>query len=320
MNGRQPTVGDLFSGAGLFSGAAQMAGLQLKFAIELDQVAASSYAKNVGRHVSVGSVEAVDVREKVDVILAGPPCQGFSTLGRRDPKDVRNRLCLAVPQWVKGCDAQVAVVENVPQFLDSDAWLRMREEFWSLGFEVSTWLLDAADYGVPQHRRRSFTIASRLGLPEFPVATPHRRSVTEAFAGICANDPMHIWPQNSLLAEQRMICLPRCGDRRDLLSSAPALCPPSWARLGNSATDVWGRMNPSSPSNTIRCDFQNPSKGRYIHPSENRVISLREGARIQQVPDQWELLGYRTQIARQIGNGVPLGLGLAVARRIRDLF
>src|SRR3546814_6594774 len=79
---------------------------------------------------------------------------------------------------------------------------------------------------------------------------------------------------------------------------APELCPPSWERVGCQATDVWGRIDPDQPSNTIRCTFQNPSKGRYLHPIENRTLSLREGARLQGVPDCWTFAGRPYPVAR----------------------
>ncbi len=312
-------VGDLFSGAGLFGQAFRDGGAELVFAIEMDPHAAASYARNVAPHVQVGAVEQLSPPRKVDVLVAGPPCQGFSTLGRRDPKDVRNRLCLEIPRWASSAQAQVVVVENVPPFLQAPQWRTMARNLRKLGFDITTWELDAADFGVPQHRRRSFTIASRIGLPAAPQPTSRVASGT-IFADIASGDPMHIWPEHSELASARMRHLPSDGDRRDLMRLAPALCPPSWYRIGCQATDVWGRINPNIPANTLRCDFQNPSKGRYIHPEHNRMISLREGARLQQIPDSWVLEGHRTAITRQIGNGVPLGLGRAVARQVLELF
>lgn len=308
----------MFAGAGLFSEAFRSSGARPTFAIEIDPLAATSYAANVGSHVRIGSVEKV-VAEKVDVIVAGPPCQGFSTLGRRDPKDVRNQLCLAIPTWVSACRAEVVVVENVPQFLTSQYWQEMVGELESTGFEISTWTLNAADYRVPQRRQRSFTIASKRGIPTPPRPCGHA-TASEAFGRVRRGDEMHVWPENSELAAARMRLVPPRGDRRDILEGAPHLCPPSWFTIGNNATDVWGRMDPKEPSNTLKCDFQNPSKGRYLHPRLDRVISLREGARLQQIPDTWNFHGHRTAITRQIGNGVPLGLGRAVARRVLSLF
>ena len=316
---RKVTIGDVFAGAGLFSQAFADVGAKLRFAIELDRHAAASYAHNVGAHVRVASALEVGGAPSVNVIVAGPPCQGFSTLGRRDPKDVRNRLCLVVPRWAEHCEADVVVVENVPPFLESSAWQSMRRTLRRLRYEITTWTLDAADFGVPQHRRRSFTIASRVGLPTAP-SPVGAQTAKHAFRRVSYRDPMHVWPEASELMAARMRQLPIGGDRRDILERAPHLCPPSWHKIGCHATDVWGRIDPSEPANTIRCDFQNPSKGRYVHPEDDRMISLREGARLQQIPDEWVMHGHRTAITRQIGNGVPLGLGRAVAERVLSLF
>ncbi len=314
------SVGELFSGAGLFGQAFADRGAHLSFAIEMDPHAAASYSKNVGAHIELGRVQDLKPRTKVDVIVAGPPCQGFSTLGRRDPKDARNKLCLVIPRWAKESGADVVVVENVPPFLASYHWRKMANELERDGFEICTWTLDATEYGVPQRRVRSFTIASKRGLPLRPQPTTDRMTAKEAFVSIRRNDPMHIWPEGSELMAARMNVLPLGGDRRDIARAAPELCPPSWHKIGCQATDVWGRMDPNAPANTLRCDFQNPSKGRYIHPKQDRMISLREGARLQQIPDSWTFEGHRTAITRQIGNGVPLGLGRAVASEVLALF
>lgn len=318
---RAVTVGDLFCGAGLFSEAFQSCGANISFAVEIDPFAAKSYAQNVGSHVQVESVERLSKNERVDVIVAGPPCQGFSTLGRRDPLDARNRLCMIIPKWAKKCKAQVVVVENVPPFVESGSWKELCNELLDQGYELTTWRLDAADFGVPQFRRRSFTIASKVGLPSPPHhATADRITSAQAFRKTRRGDSMHVWPVPSALAAARIRLVPECGDKRDILLKSPKLCPPSWRRVGCNATDVWGRMSLARPSNTLRCDFQNPSKGRYLHPFEHRVISLREGARLQGIPEEWEMYGHRTAITRQIGNGVPLGLGKAVAAKILSLF
>jgi DNA (cytosine-5)-methyltransferase 1 len=313
------TVGDLFAGAGLFSKAFADSGADIRFAIELDPLAARSYAHNVGDHVHIGSVAEVRPAKIVDVIVAGPPCQGFSTLGRRDPKDVRNRLCMTIPKWADACRARVVVVENVPPFLQSPSWAKMRRELCRRGFDVAAWTLDSADFGSPQRRRRSFTIASKIGIPSSPMPSGVGLAGL-AFGRIRSDDSMHIWPKNSELANARMKAVPPNGDRRDIVRTRPGLCPPSWFSIGCQATDVYGRININAPANTIRCDFQNPSKGRYLHPTDDRVISLREGARLQQIPDDWVLFGHRTAITRQIGNGVPLGLGKAVAMQVLSLF
>lgn len=310
---------DLFCGAGLFSEGGRQAGLEPVFAIDMAPDAVATYNRNLPAVAQVGSVsDSYDI-PLADVLIAGPPCQGFSTLGRQDPLDVRNNLALSIPDWAERCRANVVVIENVPPFLKSQQWRSLAARLSGQGYAVQTWTLDAADFGAAQFRRRSFTVASKVG----PVAEP--RSQQQAVAAgdiltlpILLDDAMHTWPEPSSLAAKRIALIPSGGDKRDVMRLAPHLCPPSWEKVGCQATDVWGRIDPIRPVNTLRCCFQNPSKGRYLHPTENRVLSLREGARLQGVPDHWQFVGRPYPVARQIGNGVPIAMGAAVMRSVAD--
>lgn len=114
-----------------------------------------------------------------------------------------------------------------------------------------------------------------------------------------------------------MELIPAGGDKRDILRRAPHLAPPSWHRTTCEVTDVWGRLDWDAPANTLRTCLLNPSKGRYIHPEQHRVISLREAARLHSIPDSWSFAGTPYQVARQIGNSVPPKLGAVVARACR---
>lgn len=312
---------DLFCGAGLLSYGFKAEGLTPALGVDLDRNALATYGKNLAARTLHSSVEYLPNGLKADILLAGPPCQGFSTLGRRDPKDKRNGLSLLVPLWAQAISAKIVVVENVPAFLQSQYHRRLVRDLQSLDFEVNTFSLEAADFGTPQYRLRSFTIGSKLGRIEAPQPS-HKRYVTvgEAVFGrpIPDGDPMHRWPTPTALAGARFNATPIGGSKSDIIQNRPDLCPPSWARIPGQATDVWGRMHMDRPSNTIRCTFQNPSKGRYLHPVKNRVISLREGARIQGVPDDWVFVGQPYPVARQIGNGVPVPLGRALAAAVRQ--
>lgn len=304
---------DMFSGAGLFSAGAVANGMKPVLAIDLSKEAVTSYNRNIAAVAVVGSVSDWPGIPIADVLIAGPPCQGFSTLGRQDPLDARNDLALVVPVWAERCQASVVVVENVPPFLRSPQWQLLADAFRDRGYELDSWELDAVDFGAPQLRRRSFTIASRIGMPSRPLVANERLVARDVLAQpVPRNDPMHVWPTPRGVAKQRIALIPPRGDKRDIMRLAPELCPPSWARVGCQATDVWGRIDPDQPSNTLRCTFQNPSKGRYLHPTENRTLSLREGARLQGVPDDWTFEGRPYPVARQIGNGVPIQLASAV--------
>jgi DNA (cytosine-5)-methyltransferase 1 len=189
---------------------------------------------------------------------------------------------------------------------------------------LAEWILRAEAYGAPQLRTRAFGIFSKIGLPAAPAPTNRKpMTIREAFYGLSIEPEqwgLHVAPVPSRIALWRFRHIPPRGDKRDVIRRAPELCPPSWLRMGQQATDVWGRLDYDRPSNTLRCDFQNASKGRYVHPIANRVITLREGARIQGVPDAWQFEGMRAHVAEQIGNGVPLPLGRAVARVLKPLF
>jgi Site-specific DNA methylase len=315
----RPTFIDMFSGAGLFSAGMVAAGFEPALAIDLAPDAVESYRRNVAGTGIVGSVTDDRHIPQAMALIAGPPCQGFSTLGRRDPADARNSLSLSILPWVDRSGASIVVVENVPPFLKSTHWAALRDGFVARGFSVDTWELDAYDYGAPQRRVRAFTIASRIGPVERPAPTQASEPAAIVISRpIADGDAMHFWPKPSKLAFERISRIPAGGDKRDLMRSNPELCPESWFEIGCHATDVWGRMRLDGPSNTLRCTFQNPSKGRYVHPVENRVLSLREGARLQGIPDEWTFAGKPASIMRQIGNGVPVHLAAAVGRAVHD--
>ncbi|MDR3575391.1 MAG: DNA cytosine methyltransferase [Anaerolineaceae bacterium] len=318
------TTIDLFAGAGLMTEGFRQAGFRSIFAGEADPRAVASFNRNIENVAQVWDVRKVKLSLCADVIVAGPPCQGFSTLGKKDSNDERNKLSLTVLKWLKSAKPKVVVIENVPQFVDSKYWKSIQKGAHSEGYESCHWILNSVDFGAPQKRIRVFCILSRIGIPQKPQAT-HKKPVTiaDAFRGLSGKPDgkmQHVAPTPTGVALQRIQIIPKNGDKRDVMRRAPQLCPPSWAKMGAQAVDVWGRMRSDAPSNTLRCCFQNASKGRYLHPTENRVISLREGARLQGVPDAWIFEGDRSSIARQIGNGVPVPLARAVAGAIQSLF
>jgi DNA (cytosine-5)-methyltransferase 1 len=315
---------ELFAGAGLLGQAFKEVGFHATLAVEADPRARATFMANVRADAMAADVRVAHGHTRADVLLAGPPCQGFSTLGKRDHHDERNALSLCVTDWVSVSNPAVVVVENVPPFLESRYWATLKRRMRRQGYESTQWILNAVDFGAPQLRVRAFGIFSRVGLPGLPTPTVKmHNTVREAFEGLSGRPDaagLHVAPVPGALALARFKKIPPKGDKRDLMRHAPSLCPPSWLRMGAQATDVWGRIDPDSPANTLRCSFQNASKGRYVHPTEHRVLTLREGARLQGIPDSWRFHGDRSSIARQIGNGVPLPLGRAVAKSVVRLF
>jgi DNA (cytosine-5)-methyltransferase 1 len=321
----KPTVIDLFSGAGLFGHSFEKEGFEIVQAVELDSVASATYAKNVGNHIINSDITKLKPKGRCDVIIAGPPCQGFSTMSRkRDDHDPRNFLCLEIVRWAKTLKPSVIVIENVAPFLNAPIWKILEKELLKLGYDISTAVYNAFDFGVPQLRSRSITIASK-----FKIEAPKKlrsfqiETVREAWLGL-SNVPNgknhHFAPIPTKMTMDRIKFVPPEGDRSELIKRAPHLVPPSLLRLKSGVSDVWGRMKWDKPSNTIRTFMIHPSKGRYIHPEQHRVLSLREAARLQSIPDSYTFEGGITDIARQIGNAVPPGLGRAIARAVYNSF
>lgn len=316
----KPTVVDLYAGSGLFSYAFAKQGFTLIRAIEIDRTAAKTYLTNLGNHIEATDVRAAEPSGRCDVLIAGSPCQGFSTLGKREVNDPRNYLSLEVFRWAEILKPGIVVIENVATFLDAPVWRMLVSRFEQAGYFVGAVVLNAFDYGVPQNRIRSFTIATRGKMPVVkPIHQPRILDVRQAWKDLPAEPNginHHYSPQPSQLALARMRVIRPGGDKRDVMRYAPELTPPSWWKLCCQVTDAWGRMEWDKPSNTIRTALLNPSKGRYIHPEQHRVISLREAARLHTIPDDWKFVGLPTQIARQIGNSVPPSLGRVVAKAV----
>jgi DNA (cytosine-5)-methyltransferase 1 len=315
----KPVVHDLFAGAGLFSGALAAEGFHIACAIELNGTAAETYAANVGDHLLVGDVRSFVPEGRCDVLIAGPPCQGFSTLGHRDSNDPRNRLSLEIVRWAEVTLPQIIVVENVAAFAKSPHHGELVRRLERLNYETTTLILNAVDFGVAQLRERSFTFASLGALPFVRPTPSQRRTVAEALSGLSVNPDgknNHYSPEPRGMALERIKVIPPGGDKRDVMRLRPDLVPPSWVPLGSNVTDAWGRMEWDHPATTLRTCFNNPSKGRYLHPLQDRVISLREGARIHSIADTFSFAGWPIDIAMQIGNSVPPNLGRAIARAV----
>ena len=248
------------------------------------------------------------------------------------------------------------VLENVPQFLKSDQFQLFVE--WTQDgplreYELVSGVLNAADYGAPQRRRRAIVIGSRSGKPSLPLPTHGRddpsapwTTVRDAFGGIPFETGPTVLPDQRLessipgpfkvsglhlsrrpraMSLRRYDFIPPGGGRFDL---PDYLLPDCWKNKPTGTVDVMGRMEWDRPSVTIRTEFFKPEKGRYLHPQwdvddpakrVNRSISHWEAARLQSFPDDFVWCGSKIQIAKQIGNAVPPLLAEAVARHLVNL-
>lgn len=332
---------DLFAGAGGLSLGFEMAnrGFEAILAVEMEPAAARTFKANFGCQVWDGPIENLDRFPEADVIIGGPPCQGFSPLGRdRDDisRDNLNELWRHYLRAVKLVSPEGFVIENVPQFQKStqfDRLLRMMARNPILRqYRYAYGVLNAADYGVPQRRQRGIFMAVK---GKSPVPWPPPRShgplsssgrpfatVRDAIADLPlkpTGKDLHVGRNPRPMSLERYRAIPEGGNRFDLARNRPDLLPACWANKPTGTTDVMGRLRWDRPSLTIRTEFFKPEKGCYLHPKDHRPITHREAARLQTFPDSFQFEGTNLEIAKQIGNAVPPRLAVALANHLADL-
>jgi DNA (cytosine-5)-methyltransferase 1 len=341
------TVIDLFSGAGGFTHGFEQAGFRPVLALEKERDFAKTYEENFGAHVIVEDiarlVEGGGIHEQADVVIGGPPCQGFSNLTGNRGTDPRRAMWHYFMDIVETTSCKIFVIENVPNLLTSAEGSAIVRRARQLGFIVSDGscgVLDASRFGVPQKRRRAFIIGSKFDAVSLPRPTGLEVTIQTAFEnGFHPGDveiplkttfrallrqpargpDLHISRNPTALSMRRYRLIPEGGNRFDLQRQARELTPLCWLRKKSGGTDLFGRLEWKSPAKcTIRCEFYKPEKGRYLHPSEDRPITHWEAARLQTFPDSFKWFGSKIRIAMQIGNAVPPILARAIAQEVRE--
>lgn len=321
---------DLFAGAGGFTiGLERAGGKRESLAVEADPDCADTFRRNFPSATVVErDIRDVDFRGMgTDLVVAGPPCQGFSLLNRRREGDPRRVLFTEVIRCVDETSPEVVVVENVASFGASSEATELCDALTKRDFHVRIEVVNAADYGVPQRRLRAITVASRAGrsLP-WPRPThgrtstglPAHRTVADAFSMLPTKPTGKDWHRDDYRnrSEQieRLRSVREGGSRRDL---PPDLVLDCW-KAADGFNDVLGRLAWHRPATTIRTEFFRPEKGRFLHPSEDRPITPREAARLQSFPDDFEFPAEHTlySVARQIGNAIPPRLAEAIGSSV----
>lgn len=307
-----------------------------RFAVEGDPDAAATYAANFGDHVVAVRIEAVDSFPAVDVVIGGPPCQGFSPLNRDVVGFERRALWREYLRALGQAAPALFVMENVPELLRSPEYAAFKASAEAeLGYAVEGRILNAADFGVPQRRRRAIVIGTNIGPIPWPRPThaepgqdgdlPAWRTFAEAVEGLPVTVDGKAWhrPRNPRPESvRRYKAVPRDGGDRFAMqrnldrAGLGHLVPRCWRNKPTGTTDVFGRLWWDRPAYTIRTEFYKPEKGRYLHPTANRPITVREAARCMSFDDSFVLPEHQsmTSIARQVGNAVPPLL----ARRIAE--
>lgn len=331
---------DLFAGAGGLALGFQEAqrGFEPVFAVEIESAAARTFKSNFGCEVVDGPIQNVLRFPDAEVIVGGPPCQGFSPLGRdRDDhsRALLNELWQEYLRAVRQVMPLAFVIENVPEFQKSEQFdmllTTLKRERKLRRYKVKYGVLNAADYGVPQRRRRGLLIATLDREPTWPPTETHGpnspdrlpyRTVRDAIADLPlkpTDRDLHIGRNPRPESIERYKAVPEGGNRFDLMRKRPDLTPACWANKPTGTTDVFGRLWWDRPAFTIRTEFFKPEKGRYLHPKAHRPITHREAARLQGFPDWFAFEGSKIEIARQIGNAVPPPLACEVAKHVRSI-
>ena len=315
---------DVFCGCGGLSLGLQRAGFKIVAAIDNDGLSTSTYQMNHRRaHLVNQDIRLIDpgmlMREcglssgDLDLMAGCPPCQGFSTLrtlnGGRDVDEPMNDLVYEFVRFVRVFMPKALMMENVPALLRDARLEDITSELDTLGYTCAANLFNAERYGVPQRRRRMILFGARGDCPPFPRPVRARRTVAQAIRRLRApegsDDPLHNYKVNR--AEHVMSLIRRIpkdgGSRTDLPKSVQLQC----HRGFDGFKDVYGRMAWGEPAPTITGGCINPSKGRYIHPDQDRAITLREAALLQGFPSAYtfDMSKGRYPVAAMIGNSFP---------------
>jgi DNA (cytosine-5)-methyltransferase 1 len=325
---------DLFAGCGGMTLGFERSGLfKSVFAVEWDRDATDTFRRNCGDHIFEGAIEDVPHFPPADIVVGGPPCQGFSPLNMARVGLERRSLWREYLRALEESKPRAFVMENVPELLRSGEYAAFAQAAEELGFEVSGRILNAADYGVPQRRRRAIVVGvtgDGFEWPEpthFPtdaIALAGRpwRTFRDAVEGLPLKPSGENWhnPRNPRPQSlERYRTIPNEGEGRfDLAERRPDITPACWLRKKTGSTDVFGRLWWDRPAFTIRTEFYKPEKGRYLHPSEHRPITVREAARCMSFPDSFAFPETQsmTSVAKQIGNAVPPDLAARIANSL----
>jgi DNA (cytosine-5)-methyltransferase 1 len=319
---------DLFCGAGGLTCGLKNAGFTVIAGIELEPVAARTYRANHPDHAlyeaDIRTLNPLQIMHELNMqpgeldLLAGcPPCQGFSSHRTRNKctsvKDLRNDLIFDLMRFVRVFSPKAVMIENVPALAKDERITTVIEELRELGYFIGDRTLqvkDTSDYGVPQRRKRMILLASKYGHISEPTKTDSPKTVKDAISHFpspgCSGDILHDFIPNRTKKIKTMIKnIPKNGGSRSDLPKRFWL--PCHLKYPNGYRDVYGRMSWDKVSPTITGGCTNPSKGRFLHPDQDRAITLREAATLQTFPQDYKfsLERGRDFAALMIGNALP---------------
>ncbi len=355
---KKPIVVDLFSGCGGLSYGLEKVGFEVAIGIDNWGESLKTFAQNHPNskvlEADVSKITGKDIQKLIgkriiDVIVGGPPCQGFSLSGARNFYDSRNRLYLDFIRLVKELKPRAFIIENVPglaSLFQGQVKERIIREFQELGYTVNAQILTASDYGVPQNRKRIVFVGLKGKEKfEFPKATHYltesalpisgkkKVTVSEAISDLPnlrkdmgaeeleyeapANSEYqkfmrkgskkiynHVASKHTEQTTKIISLVPEGGNYKDL---------PEHLRDTRNFHVAWTRLHSKKPSPTIDTGHRH-----HFHPSENRVPTVREAARIQSFPDSFKFVGTKTSQYKQVGNAVPPLMASAIGKALLE--
>lgn len=332
----------LFTGAGGLDLGLEMAGYGTCACVEIDPVFRETIRRNRPSWNPLddfnGDVTCITsslllkrsglAKEQVDLLVGGPPCQSFSNMGnRKGVQDARGRLFRDYLRLVDEIRPLGIIFENVEGIKQYNVLNELQDALGAMGYKVTCETVNTADYGVPQKRKRVIVLGCLGVEPQLPKQTHSRfgnvpgtkRWVTvgEAFSKITAKDLLRsdcLGMKHSTEIVERMKMVPPGGNFHDL---PKVHLPDCWKNGKHQGQDTFGRLKLDAPSVTIRTSGYNPTKGRYIHPTEHRGLNTLEMAAIQSFPKDFVFVGNLKSIGMQIGNAVPPLLAKAIGDSMR---
>lgn len=340
---------DLFCGAGGLSYGFERAGFKILLGIDNDKRALQTFQQNHnGAKVFCGDITSVSYEndivpligeKKIDVVVGGPPCQGFSLSGPRNFNDPRNKLYLSYIRLIEEIKPRAFVIENVPGLVSlfkGEIKDNIINIFSKMGYEVKYKILCAADYGVPQNRKRVFfvgfkgdnpfdyplaqekTVTCEMALSDLPPLVEDLGTEEQNYETEAQNAYQRLMRENSTC-----VCNHIAAAHSEKVKSIIALVPdggnykslPENLRSTRNFHVAWTRFDSGKPAPTIDTGHRH-----HFHYKYNRVPTVRESARLQSFPDDFLFYGNKTEQFRQVGNAVPPLLAQRIAEKLIECF
>ncbi|MFH1333192.1 MAG: DNA cytosine methyltransferase [archaeon] len=346
----KPTVIDLFCGCGGFSLGFLNAGYKIILGVDNDEYSLKTYSENFPNSTALNmDLSAIDTKKikeisngKIDVIIGGPPCQGFSLTGTRNFSDPRNKLYISFYEIVRELKPKAVIIENVPGIANLYKGAVAKDIFRkleNLGYKVSSKIFNSAEFGVPQIRKRKVIVGllSDLGDFKFP-----KLKITDAkdYVGCGAaigdlpnldgqdlgqevskytKNPKSDY-QKKMRLNSKKLMNHVASKHSDYVKEVISLVPegknhkslPAGVGETRKFNEAWTRYHGRLPSKTIDTGHRN-----HFHYKHNRVPTVRENARLQSFPDSFIFLGPRTRQYRQVGNAVPPIMAFFLAKQLK---